>query len=192
MTWKTLSKEEVLRVAFISIDKEVCELPDGRKMPGYYTLHFPDWVNIVALDKQGRFVMIKQYRHATKSIHWEIPGGGAHSNEDLKLSALRELREETGYATALEKIHHVATSFPNPALQDNRVHTYLALDCERVGEQELDPFEDIEVVMMDKSEVLEMLYSGKIDHTIVVAALYQGLRALPSEQRTSDLSSIER
>lgn len=176
--WKTLSREEVLRVSFISVDKEVCELADGRKMPGYYTLRFPDWVNMVALDKQGQFIMIKQYRHATKEVHWEIPGGGAHRNEDPLVSALRELREETGYTADPKKVRHIATNFPNPAIQDNRVHTYLALDCEYVGAQELDEFEEVEVELMSRAQVEEMLYSGKINHSIIISALYQTLHSL--------------
>ncbi len=183
-----MSTEEVLRVSFISIDKEVCELPDGRKMPGYYILRFPDWVNVVAIDKSGQFIMIKQYRHATKDIHWEIPGGGTHRNEDPLISAMRELREETGYTTSPDKVRHIASSYPNPATQDNQVHTYLAIDCERVGEQQLDPFEDVEVLLMDRSEVEEMLHSGRINHTIVVAALYQTLRHLPARESANAIS----
>lgn len=177
MKWKTLSKEEVLRIAFISIDKESCELPDGRIMPAYYILRLPDWVNVVAIDKEGNFLMIKQYRHASREIHWEIPGGGVHKGEDLMLSAQRELREETGYSS--DKLHLISTSYPNPAIQDNRVHTYLALDCEYAGGQELDAFEEIEVVKMSPRQVREMLDTCQINHNIVIAALYQVFHALP-------------
>lgn len=177
MKWKTLSREELLRIAFISIDKEVCELPDGRTMPGYYILHLPDWVNVVAIDKEGQFIMIKQYRHASREVHWEIPGGGVHKGEDLTLSALRELREETGYTS--DKLHLISTSYPNPAIQDNLVHTYLALDCEFVGAQELDAYEDIEVQKMSQEQVREMLDTNQFDHNIVISALHQVFHALP-------------
>lgn len=171
MKWKTLSQEEILRISFISIDKETCELPDGRHMPAYYILRLPDWVNIVAIDKEGHFIMIKQYRHASREIHWEIPGGGVHPSEDITLSAIRELREETGYTSNSLKL--ISTSYPNPAIQNNQVHTYLALDCEYAGGQELDPFEEIEVVKMTKEQVRDMLDRGEFNHNIVIAALYQ-------------------
>jgi ADP-ribose pyrophosphatase len=171
--WKTLSKEEIFKIAFISLDKESCELPDGRQMKAYYILHFPHWVNIVAIDKNNDFLLIRQYRHASKEVHWEVPGGAAHKDEDPQLSALRELREETGYTS--NNVHLVAENYPNPAIQDNKVYTYLALDCEYEGEQELDPFEEIEVVKIPYKQVEEMLAEGKFNHIICVASLYQAL-----------------
>ena len=48
------------------------ELPDGRIMPEYYVLEYPDWVNVIAITKNGKFVMERQYRHAagiTMSCH---------------------------------------------------------------------------------------------------------------------------
>lgn len=176
MKWKTLSREEIFRIAFVSLDKEVCELPDGRRMPSYYVLHFPNWVNVVAVDSEGNFLLIKQYRHASKEIHWEVPGGAAHKNEDPKLSALRELREETGYTT--EDVHFISENFPNPALQDNKVFTYLALNCEYDGPMQLDPFEDIELVKVPRASLEKMLDQNMFNHTICVASLYQSLRYL--------------
>ena len=168
-------------MAFVTLDKEVCELPDGRIMPAYYVLHFPNWVNVVALDTEGNFLLIKQYRHGSKEIHWEVPGGGAYKNEDPKLSALRELREETGYNS--QNVHFVSEHFPNPALQDNKVYTYLALDCEYEGPPELDPYEELELVKVPRADVEKMLDQNVFDHTVCLASLYQGLRYLDQLNR---------
>ena len=69
MYWKTLESQQVFKSGLVSIDKEKCELPDGRIMPAYYILHFPDWVNIVPVTASGQMILIKQYRHATGKIH---------------------------------------------------------------------------------------------------------------------------
>lgn len=181
MQWKTLSKEQIVKVGFISLDKEVCELPDGRQMPGYYILHFPDWVSVVARDQDGQFILVKQYRHATREVHLEIPGGGVHKNERPEVSAQRELREETGYSA--KTLQHLSSQFPNPAIQDNKVHVYLADNCEYQGPQELDEYEDIEVVKMSLTEVEQAIKDSKINHTISVAALMIALRHVKSSNK---------
>lgn len=174
MKWKSLESQQVFKSGLVSIDKEKCEMPDGRIMPGYFILRFPDWVNIVPVTTDNKIVLIKQYRHATGEIHWEIPGGAANPAEDPKLAALRELEEETGY-TSTELIK-VSENYPNPALQDNKIHTYLAKGCTYKGVQALDPYEEIEVELMDLSKLKESLEAGLFNHNIVVASIYQSLR----------------
>lgn len=176
MKWKTLESQQVFKSGLVSVDKEKCEMPDGRVMPGYYILRFPDWVNIVPVTADGQIVLIKQYRHATGEIHWEVPGGAVNRGEDPKLAALRELEEETGYTSS--ELVKVAENFPNPALQDNKIHTYLAKNCSYKGAQDLDPFEEIEVELMDLTKLKQNLEAGMFNHNIVVASIYQSLRHL--------------
>lgn len=173
MKWKTLSQEQLFKIAFVTIDKEVCELPDGRVMPSYYVLHFNDWVNVVPIDKDGNFILIKQYRQASKEVHWEIPGGGMNKQESPEVSARRELREETGYDC--DQLEFISMHYPNPATQDNKIYTYLARNCEYKGPQELDEFEEIEVHTLSRNQVEEMLLRGEFNHTICVASLFQAL-----------------
>ncbi len=174
MKWKSLESKQVFKSGLVSIDQEKCEMPDGRIMPSYYILRFPEWVNIVPITRDNKIVLIKQYRHATGQIHWEVPGGAVNRGEDPKLGALRELEEETGYTT--QNIEQVAENFPNPALQDNKIYTFLAIDCAVKGPQNLDPFEDIEVELMDVSRLRKALEDGMFNHNIVVASLYQCLK----------------
>lgn len=176
MKWKTLESQQIFKSGLVSIDKEKCEMPDGRIMPGYYTLHFPDWVNVVPVTKDQQIILIRQYRHATRDVHWEVPGGAAHPKEDPSHAALRELEEETGYSST--QIIKVAENYPNPALQDNKIHTYLARDCVKVGPQKLDPYEEIEVVLISLDDLKKKLTEGFFNHNIIVASLYQSLRHL--------------
>lgn len=176
MYWKTLESQQVFNSGLVTIDKEKCEMPDGRIMPSYYILRFPHWVNIVPITDDGKVILIKQYRHATGQIHWEVPGGAVHRGEDPALAALRELEEETGYTS--QNLIKVVENYPNPALQDNLVYTYLAKSCTYKGAQALDPFEEIEVVPMSIAEMKKLLAEGLFNHNIVVASLYQSLRHL--------------
>ncbi len=185
MKWKSLESKQVFKSGLVSVDQEKCEMPDGRIMPSYYILRFPDWVNIVPVTSDNKVVLIKQYRHATGEIHWEVPGGAVHRGEDPKLGALRELEEETGYTSS--QLVKVAENFPNPALQDNRIHTYLAKNCVLKGPQSLDPFEEIEVVLMELTQLRKVLAEGMFNHNIVVASLYQALNFLAIEPSHENL-----
>lgn len=171
--WKTLETEVLLESGFFRMLKQSCELGDGRVMPSYYTMEFKDWVNVVPVLPSGDILMIRQYRHPSKKIHWEIPGGGLDAAE-LKtplVGAQRELLEETGYSST-EWIP-LGAHYPNPALQTNRMHTFLCLNCKKVQEPSWDPYEELELCPLTMQEVLEKVSRGEVDHSIVLASLLQ-------------------
>lgn len=129
----------------------------------------PDWVNVVALDGEGRMVLVRQFRFGTRAFTLETPGGMCDPGEDPRETALRELREETGYVGA--RVIDLGHSEPNPAIFNNRVHMFLVEGCERTGELVLDAGEDIEVVALPVDEVLAMVERGEIGHALVLVAL---------------------
>lgn len=183
MKWKTLETQQIFKSGFVAVDKETCELPNGRKMPGYYILRFPDWVNVVPFTPEGEVILIKQYRHATKQVHWEIPGGAINPGEEPLKGAMRELAEETGYRS--EKFIQVAENYPNPALQDNKIYTFIAFNCIVRSKQKLDPFEVIEVHKVSYADFRELIRQGKFNHNIVIASIYQAFEYMERNQVTA-------
>ena len=85
-------------------------------------------------------------------------------------AAARELREETGYAGDGPILLGIVA--PNPAILNNRCHTYLFEHCTRIGEPELDQGEDIEVLTQPLSEIPALIASGGIDHALVICAFW--------------------
>lgn len=135
----------------------------------FFVFEFGDWVNIIPMTADGRIVMIRQYRHGTLSETLEIPGGLIDDHEsDPIQAAVRELEEETGYSST--DVTHIGTVEPNPAIQNNRCHTFLARDVTLKTAQKLDPTESIVVELMDRQLVYEKIRSGEITHGLVVAA----------------------
>jgi len=61
---------------------------------------------------------------------------------------------------------------PNPAFLDNRCSTYLLENCARVGDQQLDCGEDIEVVVEALTGIRARIASGEITNALVVAAFW--------------------
>lgn len=128
-----------------------------------------DWVNVVALTRDERCVMIRQYRFGTDSVTLEVPGGLIDPGEAPIVAAARELREETGYASHAD-LTPLGTIAPNPAFQRNRLHMFLAEDCERLFPQEQDAGEDIAVELVALREIDALLAKGAIEHALVAVA----------------------
>jgi len=179
--WKTLDTKVLLKAGFFRMIQQSCELGDGRVMPKYYTMEFQDWVNIVPVLPSGEILMIRQYRHPSRKVHLEIPGGGLDAGEgdNPLMGAKRELLEETGY-TSNEWIP-LGAHYPNPALQTNRMHSYLALNCEKKQEPQWDPFEELELFPMKMQSVLKEVMGQAVDHSIVMATLFQAYLHLNRE-----------
>ena len=83
-------------------------------------------------------------------------------------AAARELREETGYAA--EEIVDLGWVHPNPAIQSNRCHTFLARNVSQVGEPDPDPNESFEQLTVPLVEIPRWIAEGRLTHSLVVAA----------------------
>jgi ADP-ribose pyrophosphatase len=146
---------------------------DGSEHPRVI-LTAPDWVNVVALTPERDALLVRQFRFGIEANSLEIPGGMVDEGETPAAAAARELEEETGFGAAswasLGVVH------PNPALQSNRCHTYLALGCAPLPTGRAKTDEDIEVVRVPASRLEQLVQKGTITHALVVNAVYFAAR----------------
>jgi len=128
----------------------------------------PDWVNVVAFTAEGELLLVEQFRHGIDASTVEVIGGVCDRDEDPALTARRELLEETGHAAG--RWVELGSCAPNPAVQNNRCHFYLALDCVPVAALDLDPSEELRVWAAPWAEAEGLLRDGTLDHALVMAA----------------------
>ena len=128
-----------------------------------------DWVNVVALDRAGRCVMVRQYRFGTGYVTLETPGGMVDAGEDSLAAARRELLEETGYGEG--NWDYLGAVEPNPALHDNLCHHWLVTEVEPVAEPAPGGGEAIEVVHLEPTAIIDAARQGIIRHALALSAL---------------------
>jgi len=145
--------------------------PESGSAHDFFVLDAPDWVNVIPLTPDEKVVCVRQYRAGTDTVTLEIPGGMIDPGDPTPTAAAaREMREETGYLA--DRYEDLGVVAPNPAIQSNRCHTICAVDAYRDGPQALDGSEVIDVELVDLSDIPSLITSGRITHSLVVAAFY--------------------
>ncbi len=171
MRWQTLKSEYLFRRPWLTVRRDEVQLPDGRINPEFYVLEYPAWVNVIAVDEDGRMVMVRQYRHGIDRTSFELCAGVVEEGETPLQGAQRELAEETGY-TGGEWSEMMVIS-GNPSTTNNLTYCFLAQGVVRTEAQHLDANEDIQVHVLEQDEVFDMLQRGEFLQALMVAPLWK-------------------
>ena len=169
--WKLISSKahESYKIFNLRVDR--AQSPRTKKTHDFYVLESADWVNVIPLTPQNEVVLISQYRHGSKEVTLEIPGGIVEPGDAPEEAAHRELHEETGYGES--QMILLGSVHPNPAFLNNTCYTYLAQGVTPSGEQEQDAKEDIEVTLRPLELIPRLIREGEISHSLVLAAFYR-------------------
>jgi len=168
--WREIDSKELLKSRIFTVNQSLSRSDLSGKESNFVQLDCPDWVNIVVLTEDEQVLMIRQWRHGTKEICLEIPGGMVDPDESPLEAARRELLEETGCEA--ESWQQIGMVKPNPAFQTNRCFSFLAKGAKKVAEQDPDENEEIEVLKMDLDSIPERIASGEIQHALVICAFF--------------------
>ena len=144
---------------------DICVAADGTLIDPYHVVELPNWVNTLAFTADGDILLVREYRHGTAEIMLELPSGTIEPGEAPLAAAQRELLEETGHGGGVWR--QTASCPVNPARQNNRVSTFVAIGVTAQAAPRLEPGEVIEVVRVTP----EALFGGLSDGTL----RFQGL-----------------
>lgn len=166
LTEQTTAREELLKGHFLHVVRETVRLPDGGAATREFVLH-PGAVAVVPLLDDGRIVLERQYRHATRQVHVEIPAGKLDAGEEPLACGQRELLEETGYVA--REWAYAFTMYPTVAYSDEAIHIWFARGLEHRGAR-LDEGEFLDVFTATPEEFLGWCREGKVRDSKTLAA----------------------
>jgi 8-oxo-dGTP pyrophosphatase MutT (NUDIX family) len=172
--WVTRSRQTILdRSPWLTVESHVVELPDGRVVEDWPWLVGREFVNVVAVTEDERFLVFRQVKYAVAGTSLAPVGGYLDDGERAEEAARRELREETGYEAA------EWASLGSYVVDGNRGagvgHLYLARAARQVAEPVADDLEEQELLSMSRHDVEAALLAGEFKvmswATVVALAL---------------------
>ncbi|MBI5500396.1 MAG: NUDIX hydrolase [Deltaproteobacteria bacterium] len=182
--WPIEEEREMLSFRIGGLVRLRARSPRTGKVHDFYEMRFTDWTNVIPVTEDGQVILIRQFRAGARQVTLEIPGGLVEPGESPLDAAQRELREETGYSavdwTPLGSVQ------PNPAIQSNRCHTFLARGAVKSGAMALEPMEDIELEPVPLAAVPGLIARGEIEHTLVISAFVRLMLAGGVEREWTD------
>lgn len=167
--WKKLDARMVAHTRIFDVQSVEFLHPARPKPQDFFVINAPDWVNVIALTPDGHLVLVRQFRYGIDDFSVEIPGGVMDPGEDAITTAMRELREETGYVGSSARL--LGSIHPNPAIQNNRCHLVLVEDARPEDKLDWDPDEELEIMTRPVDEVYSLAHAGGITHAMVLDAL---------------------
>ncbi|AWB45071.1 ADP-ribose pyrophosphatase [Paenibacillus sp. CAA11] len=164
---KTLSTRSVFEGKVVSLHIDTVELPNGETATREIIRH-PGAVAVLAV-REGRILLVDQYRQALGRCELEIPAGKLEKGEEPSEAAKRELEEETGYRAG--KITLLHSFYTSPGFADEIIHLYLAEELTS-GEASPDEDEFLELYEVSAEEAKNFITEGRISDAKTVLAFY--------------------
>ena len=177
LKWEIISSEYLFSDLWFKVRKDKCRTPGGKLVDPYYVYEFPTWVTALPVTEEGKIIMVRQYRHALGETCLEIPGGCVDQEDSNLESAIkRELLEETGYQ--FSSYDYLGKISANPSTNNNLMHMFLAMGGKKIGAQQLDGNEEIELELISIDDLKQLLDKNQILQSMHVTCIYYALKRL--------------
>ena len=179
--WEEVRTTHIIQNEWIDFREHAYRFPDGNVYEPFYTYSRRDYAVVVAFDADGNYICVRQFRQGIRQVTTEFPAGGLERSdgkdyrgndddlcEDALEAAKRELLEETGYVS--EEWKHLITIPSNATISDNNAYVYVALNCHRVKDQDLDDMEFLNVEILSPEALENLVHTGGFQQSVHVMA----------------------
>lgn len=163
---KTLENSVIYNGRILELDKDKVLLPDGKESIREIVRHSGG--SAILCEKDGKVLMVKQFRYAYKEDIWEIPAGKVNRGEEPINTAFRELQEECGIKA--QKMELLFSVYPSPGYTDEVIRIYRATELSEC-KTELDEDEFLTAEWIEIPRLREMMKKGEIKDAKTIIAL---------------------
>ena len=163
----TISSEMIYEGKILNLRKDKVHVRDNKTSYREIVEH-NGGVALAAVTDENKMVMVRQYRKAAGKAVLEVPAGKIEKGEDHLLTAVRELKEETGYTAA--KIEHITSFYSSIGYSTEIIYLYLATQL-TPGETDFDDNESLEILEIDRHELKRMVLEKEIEDAKTIAAI---------------------
>ena len=175
---EVLASERVYEGALFDVDHDAIRFPDGVEAERA-TVRHPGAVALVAIDGEGRWLLVEQYRHPARTRLLEIPAGTREPGEAPDVTAHRELREETGYDA--DSLVRLGGAWMAPGFTSEYIDFYLATGLRRAPLDTGDEEDLSTPIPYAREEIEAAVRAGEIEDAKTIVALQ--LHAMHEETR---------
>lgn len=166
--WNVISQKKLVDSPWYKLNIETVRLPSGKVLDDYYVREGMNAVLIVPRTHEGKFLLVRQYKHGAQQSVIEFPAGKIDAGESALIAAKRELYEETGGTSSL--FVEGPTFFEDPTNSRVKIAIVFADNVTIKHRQHLDDNEDIEVIQPTTDELRTMLMNNELSVAASVAA----------------------
>ena len=154
---------------WFTVQRKDVRFPPPARLEHYYVIRPSDNVNIMAMTRDHRVLLVRQFRPAVEDFTLEFPSGHRDAHESPLAAAKRELYEETGHRTS--KLDFLGKMLPDTGRLTNTVWCYLATRLTASPTSRWQPETGIQVIALPARELLNYVSHGKMRHSYDLAAL---------------------
>jgi len=169
---RRLSSRRIYAGKVLSLDLDEVEEPGGVHTRREVVRHSGS-VAVLAIQDDGRIVLVRQYRYPVDALVWELPAGRLDEGESPEQAAQRELQEEIGFKAA--RLQKMAFFHTTPGFCDESMHVFRATGLV-ASKAQGDEDERIEVQAFTLSDLEAMIDRGEIREGKTLVAILLELR----------------
>ncbi len=171
---KVLKSRYVLQKRWVRIREDMLKFSDGSVAP-WYVREVGKVGRIFCMTEDGKIILVRMYKPGAAKVVTELPTGLVDKGENPKATAIRELREETGYVVAPKDVRALGVYEISPTETEGKVYLFIGKNAIRKGSAMKNPHEEGVVELVSPAKALRYVRSGVIEATGQVASVYVGL-----------------